>query len=326
MAKISCLKAINLACHEEFARDPKVITIGESVGKKGGAWGYFAGLTDKFGENRTLEMPIAESAFCAFACGATLAGWRPIVEFMFADFVTLGLENIINMAPKQRYNSAGKNSCPIVYMLPQGGGMSGCQHSQSVEAWMSNVPGIKIVAPTFPGDTKKYLQASIRDDDPVVFLFQRTSFGLSEEVPDDLAVPENLLNASKVVKEGKDVTIVAYHRALLNCIKAAEEVEKEQGISVEIIDPIVLRPLDISKMVASVKKTGKCLIVHEAYKIGGFGMQISAEIAENALSDLKKPIVRLGGKEQPIPFGIAGEKYMYPSIAEIKEEIIKLAK
>lgn len=325
MAKISNIKAINLACHEEFARDPKVITIGEAVGKKGGAWGYFTGLEAKFGANRSLDMPIAEPAFCAFACGATFAGYRPIVEFMFADFVTIGLENIINMAPKQRYNSGGVNSCPVTYLLPHGGGTSGSQHSQSVEAWMSNVPGIKIVAPTFPGDVKKYLQASIRDDDPVVFIFQRALFGLSEEVPDNQPVPASLLNASKQVKTGSDVTIVAYHRALMNCLKAAEELE-EEGITCDIIDPVVLRPLDTSKMFDSVRKTGKALIVHEAYKIGGFGMQISALIAENCLQYLEKPIVRLGGKEQPIAFGTAGEMYMYPSVEEIKANIRALAK
>lgn len=325
MAKISNMKAINLACFDEFERDPKVIVIGEAVGKKGGAWGYFTGLEAKFGSNRMLDMPIAEPAFCAFACGTTFAGYRPIIEFMFADFVTLGLENIINMAPKQRYNSGGVNSCPLVYLLPQGGGTSGSQHSQSVEAWMSNVPGIKIVAPTFPSDMKKYLQASIRDDDPVVFAFQRALFGLSEEVPENLPVPGSLLNASKYVKNGKDVTIVAYQRALINCMKAAEELEAEEGITCDIIDPIVLRPLDTSKMFESVRRTGKALIVHEAYKIGGFGMQISALIAENCLSDLKKPIVRLGGKEQPIAFGQAGEMYMYPSVEEIKREIKALA-
>jgi len=325
MAKISNMKAINLACFDEFARDDKVIVIGEAVGKKGGAWGYFTGLMAKFGSNRMLDMPIAEPAFCAFACGTTLAGYRPIVEFMFADFVTIGLENIMNMAAKQRYNSGGVNSCPIVYLLPQGGGASGSQHSQSVEAWMSNMPGIKIVAPTFPGDMKKYLQASIRDDDPVVFIFQRAIFGLQEEVPDNLPVPGSLLNASRVVKEGTDVTIVAYQRALINSIQAAKELE-EEGISVEIIDPIVLRPLDTAKMFASVRKTGRCLIVHEAPKIGGFGMQISALIAENCLGDLAKPIVRLGGKEQPIAFGKACDLYMFPKVEEIKAEIRALVR
>lgn len=326
MAKISNMKAINLACHEEFAHDPKVIVIGEAVGKKGGAWGYFNGLEAKFGSNRMLDMPIAEPAFCAFACGTTFAGYRPIIEFMFADFVTLGLENMINMAPKQRYNSGGVNSCPIVYLLPQGSGTSGSQHSQSVEAWISNVPGLKIVAPTFPGDMKKYLQASIRDDDPVAFIFQRAIFGLSEEVPDNLPVPGSLLNASRVVKKGKDVTIVAYQRALVNCIKAAEELEAEEGITCDIIDPIVLRPLDTSKMFESVRKTGKALIVHEAYKIGGFGMQISALIAENCLEYLEKPIVRMGGKEQPIAFGQAADLYMFPTVSEIKDEIRALVR
>lgn len=325
MAKISAMKAINLAFHEEFAHDERVIVIGEAVGDKGGAWGYFGGLKAKFGANRLLDMPIAEPGFCAFACGTTFLGYRPVVEFMFADFITIGLENIFNMAAKQRYNSGGKVSCPIVYLAPHGGGTSGCHHSQSVEAWMVNIPGVKVVAPTFPGDVKKYLQASIRDDDPVVFIFQRALFGLSEEVADQLPVPGSLLNASRVVKTGKDVTIVAYHRALINAMKAAEELEAE-GISCEIVDPIVLRPLDTEKMFASVKKTGKCLIVHEAPKFGGFGAVISAAISENCLGDLVKPIVRMGGKEQPIAFGNFGEMYMYPNVEEIKDQIRALAR
>lgn len=324
MAKISTLKAINEACFAEFERDPKVITVGEAVGKKGGAWGYFTGLTAKYGQDRTLDMPIAESAFSAFAVAAAMRGWRPIVEFMFADFVTVGAEQIINTAAKARYNSAGVNSVPMVFLLPHGGGQSGSQHSQSVEQWFSNVPGIKIVAPTFPADVKAYLQASIRDNDPVLFIFQRALLGLADEVPEDLPVP-TLAKASKVVREGKDVTVVTYQRALVNTMKAADELAAE-GITVEIIDPIVLRPFDMSKIIPSVKKTGKALIVHEAPKIGGFGMQISALIAENCLTDLKKPIVRLGGKDGVIPFGPAGEKYMYPSVEDIKAAIRELAK
>lgn len=325
MAKISTLKAINEACFAEFERDPKVITIGEAVGKKGGAWGYFTGLTAKYGEERTLDMPIAEAAFSGFAIAAAMRGWRPIVEYMFADFITVGAESVINTAAKARYNSAGVNSVPIVFILPAGGGMSGSQHSQSVEQWFSNVPGIKIVAPTFPADIKAYLQASIRDNDPVVFIFQRALLGLADEVPENLTIPTTLGNASKVVREGKNVTVVTYQRALINTLKAADELAAE-GITVDIIDPIVIRPFDMSKIIPSVKKTGKALIVHEAHKIGGFGMQISALIAENCLKDLKKPVVRIGGKDGIIPFGVAGEKYMYPTVEDIKDAIRELAK
>jgi pyruvate dehydrogenase E1 component beta subunit len=249
--------------------------------------------------------------YTTFAIGAAMGGFSPVVEIMFADFATYAAEGIMNIAAKQRFNSGGKLSCPVTYIMPNGGGQSGCTHSQSCESWMSNVPGLKLVAPTFPADVKAFMQASIRDDDPVVFYFQRTLMGLSEEVPDVQDIP-TLKNAAKVVKEGKDITVVSYHRALINVLEAVKDFEAETGKTVEVIDPRVLLPLDTDKIFASVKKTGRVLVATEAPERGSMGQQISAIISENCFSDLKKPVKRISGKNGISPFGVSGELYLYP--------------
>jgi pyruvate dehydrogenase E1 component beta subunit len=323
MSKMVLGKAFCIAMYEEMGLDPKVICIGEDIGKRGGCWMTFTGLQATFGENRVLEMPLAETAYSYFAVGAALEGYRPIVEYMFADFSTLAYEAIVDMAAKIRFNSGGVTSCPVTFVLPHGGGgRSGCHHQQSVEGWFANVPGIKIVAPTTPADVRAYYRASIRDDDPTLFIYQRALLGYEEEVPDKLDVVPSLKNAAKIVKEGKDLTIVAYHRALLNAIEAAQEVEAETGKSIEIIDPRVLIPFDKQKVFDSVKKTGRLLVSHEAPERGGFSAQIVSWVTENCLSSLKAAPVRVCGVNSIIPFGEA-EDYLYPTKADIKAGILK---
>ncbi|MGL6106556.1 alpha-ketoacid dehydrogenase subunit beta [Romboutsia sp.] len=323
MSKISVLRALNLAMFEEMTNDEKVICIGEDIGKQGGCWGTFTGLQKQFGENRVLEMPIAEAGYTLFATGAAIGGYRPIVEYMFADFGTLGFEGIVDIAAKMRYNSCGKYSCPVTFVFPHGGGArSGCHHSQSVESWFANVPGLKIVAPTTPEDTRAFYRAAIRDDDPTLFLYQRALMGLSGEVPDTLEEVPSLANAGKVVKEGNDLTIVAYHRALINAIEAAKQVEEETGKTIEIIDPRVLIPFDKELVFKSVEKTGRLLVTHEAPERGGFGAQIVSWVVENCLKDLKSAPVRISGSNCVIPFGEL-EDYLYPTVEDIKAGILK---
>ncbi|MDR2157488.1 MAG: alpha-ketoacid dehydrogenase subunit beta [Clostridiales Family XIII bacterium] len=316
-------RAFNLAMREEMTRDEKVICIGEDIGVKGGCWFTFSGLYGLFGDKRVLEMPMTESAYTYFGVGTALMGYRPIVEFMFADFATLGFEGIVDMAAKIRYNSGGKNSCPITFVMPQGGGgKNGCHHSQSVESWFANVPGVKIVAPTAPADIRAYYRASIQDDDPVVFIFHRALLGVQGEVPDAIEEVPALKNAGKLVKEGKDLTIVGYHRPLLFAQAAAAEVETETGKSIEIIDPRVLCPFDKELLFTSVRKTGRLFVTHEAPERGGFSAQIVSWVAENCQSDLKAAPVRVCGKNSIIPFGDA-EDFVYPSKEEIKAGILK---
>jgi pyruvate dehydrogenase E1 component beta subunit len=323
MAEKSLGAAFNLALVEEMTLDEKVICIGEDIGKRGGCWMTFLGLWDRFGDKRVLEMPIAESAYTYFAVGTALKGYRPVVEYMFADFGSLGFEGIVDMAAKIRYNSGGKISCPVTFVLPQGGGgKSGSQHSQSVEAWFSNVPGIKIVAPTTPADIRAFYRAAIRDDDPTLFIYQRALQGVTGEVPDTLDEVPSLKNAAKIVKEGADLTLVAYHRSLLYAQAAVAEVEAETGKTVEIIDPRVLIPFDKEALYKSVKKTGRLLVSHEAPERGGFSAQIVSWVAEDCIDALKAAPVRVCGANGIIPFGNA-EDFMFPSKDSIKEGILK---
>ena len=311
-----------------MAANDKVICIGEDMTKKGGCWSYFANpkyhLTKEFGEDRMLDMPIAESAYSAFAVGAAIAGYHPVVEFMFSDFSTLGIEAIGNMAAKQHYLSGKRFSCPATFLLPQGGGgRSGAHHSQSVEAWYANIPGLKLVAPTSAADVRAYLRASIEDPDPVVFFYQRALFGISGEVPETLDELPSLAHAGKVLKVGADLTVVGYHRELLYAQEVAEQVEKETGKTIEIIDPVVLSPFDKELLVKSVRKTGRLLVVHQAPTHGGFGNQIISYAMEEAATDMKANPLLVGSKNCVIPFGMA-EEFIYPSKDEIREGMLKV--
>jgi len=325
MSTVSLYSALNKALFDEMANNEKVICIGEDIGKAGGCWGYFTGLEKKYGTNRILEMPLAEAGYSLFGVGTTLGGYRPVVEYMMADFGTLGAETMINVAPKFRYMSGGKDSCPITFILPQGiGGRSGCQHSQFVESWFTNVPGLKIVAPTFPEDIYLFLRASIEDDDPVAFIFERSLLSLQGEFSEGKEIP-SLAHAANIVKEGDDLTLVAYQRALVNSLEAVKQVEAETGKTIEIIDPRVLIPFDKEKVFNSVRKTGRLVVAHNAPERGGFGSLVSSWVSENCFDALKAPVVRVGGKNTIIPFGKA-EDLVIPSMEDIKEGILKALK
>jgi pyruvate/2-oxoglutarate/acetoin dehydrogenase E1 component len=237
----------------------------------------------------------------------------------------LAFDPIVNQAAKARYNSNGNCNLAITYILPEGGGgQSGSQHSQSVEAWFANVPGLKIVAPTTPADLRAFLKASVMDDDPVVFIFSRTcAMGSREDVDtEDPSIP-SLKNAAKIVKEGADLTVIAWHRPLTYAIAAAAEAEAETGKTIEIIDPRVLNPFDLETVIKSVKKTKKALVAHEAPERGGFGTLISAWIAENCLAELKAPVKRIGGYNTCIPFGRV-EEYAFPQADDLKAGMLAL--
>ena len=323
MAEVSLLKALHTATLEELIADPKVICIGEDIGKQGGCWGNFTGLQENFGDNRILEMPIAEAGQTLFATGAAMAGYRPVLEYMFADFSTLGYEGIVDVAAKYRYNSGGKGSCPVTFIMPQGGGAkSGCHHSQSVESWFANVPGLKIVAPTTPEDTRAYFRAAVQDDDPTIFLFQKALMGTQGEIPDQLSEVPSLKNAGKIVKEGNDLTIVAYHRSLLLAMQAAAEVEAETGKTIEIIDPRVLVPFDKELMFKSIRKTGRLLVGHEAPERGGFGAQIVSWAMEECAKDMKSNPIRVSGINGIVPWGDL-EQHVFPTKDDFKVGILK---
>ena len=325
MNKMMGLGALNIALNELLATDEKVLCIGEDIGDAGGCWKYFSGLKAKFGTNRILQMPIAEAGYTQVANGLAYGGYRPIVEYMFADFATLAADGIINVAAKARYNSAGALNLPITFLFPQGTGQAGCQHSQTVEAWFANIPGLKLVAPTTPNDMRYFLKAAVRDDDPVCFFFSRPCAmgAVTEDIDlDDQQIPA-LTNAAKIVKEGKDLTIVAWHLSLLKTLKVVGDIEKETGKTIEVIDPRVLVPFDKETVFASVKKTGKVIIANDECERGSFSSHIATWIAEECLTDLKAPIKRIGAYNTCIPFG-AVEEYSLPTEDDIKAAIMSL--
>jgi pyruvate/2-oxoglutarate/acetoin dehydrogenase E1 component len=323
MRKITFSQAVMEAQMEELERDPNVFIIGEDVTTMGSAFGQCAGLYDKFGPSRIFNMPIAESGYVNFAVGAAMAGKRPIAEMQFADFIVLAVDAVGNQGPKQRYMSGGQLSVPVTVRAPQGAGFgAAAQHSQCIEGWFMNFPGLKIVMPSNAYDAKGLLKTAIRDNDPVLFLEHKVLLGLKSEVPEgEYTIP---LGQARVVKEGKDVTIIALQAMVNRALEAAEQLANE-GIDVEIIDPRCLIPLDKKTIEQSVKKTGRVVIVHEAPKRGGVGGEISAVISENFFNYLKAPIKRLGAANIPLPFGMP-EQYCLPNKNDIVQSVKEILK
>jgi pyruvate dehydrogenase E1 component beta subunit len=310
----------------EMRRDENVFLMGEDVGIYGGAFGVSVGMFQEFGPDRVRDTPISEAVIAGAAAGAAVTGMRPIAEIMFSDFITISMDQLVNQAAKMRYMFGGKAKVPMVLRAPAGSGTgAAAQHSQSPEAWFCNAPGLKVVIPSTPADAKGLLIAAIRDDNPVLFLEQKLLYRTKGDVPEgEYVVP---LSKAKVHREGKDVSIITYGRMLPMCLKAAEELEKEQGISVEVVDPRTLVPLDKETIIASAKKTGRVLIVHEGCQTGGFGGELAAVIADSdAFFYLDAPIKRYGGMDVPIPYCPELEKNVVPTLDNVKKKVIELVR
>jgi len=323
MRKLTMRAAINEALRQEMRRDPNVYVIGEDVGVFGGCFGVTAGLIDEFGPKRVIDTPITESAIIGNALGAAATGLRPVAEIMFMDFVGVTMDQIYNQAAKMRYMFGGKAKIPMVIRTACGaGGSAAAQHSQSLEAWFMHVPGLKVVAPSTAYDAKGLLVSSIRDDNPVIFVEHKFIYDLEGEVPEDIyTIP---LGKADVKRQGSDVTVIATMAMVHKALEAAEELSKE-GISVEVIDPRTLQPLDGETIIESVKKTHKVVIVHEAVKFAGPGAEIAAMIAEEAFDYLDAPIKRVAAPFTPVPFSPVLEQAYIPSkekiIAAVKEAV-----
>lgn len=322
MAEMTYAQAINAAMCEEMRSNPDVIFLGEDIGAYGGAFGVSVGMWEEFGEDRIFETPISEAAIGGAAAGAAVTGLRPIAEIMFMDFVTIAMDSIVNQAAKMRYMFGGKAKVPMVVRCPGGSGTgSAAQHSQSLEAWLCHVPGLKVVAPSTPADAKGLLKAAIRDDNPVIFVEQKLLYRTKGQVPEDDYVIE--IGKANVVQEGSDLTVITYGR-MLQRVQDAVAAMADRGYKIEIIDLRTLLPLDKETIIQSVKKTGRALIVHEAAKTGGLGGELSALISESEAFDyLDAPIMRLAGKDVPIPYNPILEKAVVPSQEEIEDAIIK---
>lgn len=317
MAEITYREAVVRALDEEMARDENVIFFGEDVGKAGGVFKVTPGLWEKYGSDRVRDTPISENAIIGAGIGAAITGMRPVVELMFADFAAVTLDQIINQAAKMRYMSGGQIKVPLTIRAAQGAGAGfGSQHSQCCETWFMHAPGLKVVVPSSPADVLGLLKASIRDDNPVVFLEHKSQYTDKGEVPDhaDHIVP---LGVANIVREGSDVTLVAVQNMVKVAKAAAEELAKE-GISCEIIDPRTLVPLDVDTIVSSVKKTGRLVTVEEAIRAGGWGAEVATQVTENAIWSLEGPVVRVTMEAGIVPFSAPLEAQLLPN----KERVI----
>ena len=303
MAEQNILEAIRSAMDEEMERDERVMILGEDVGKKGGVFGATDGLWAKYGDKRVLDTPLSEGLIAGAAAGAALYGLRPIAEMQFADFVYPGFNQIVSEISRFRYRSNGTFGVPLVIRMPYGGGVHGAlYHSQSNEGYFTSTVGLKVVAPGTPADAKGLLKASIRDPDPVMFFEHKKTYRLFKaEVPDDDRVVE--IGKADVARSGKDLSIYCYGYMRFCALEAAETLAREDGVEAEVVDLRTLRPLDTDTILASVARTGKALVVHEANRFGGFGGEVAAIIAELGFEHLDGPVTRLAGPDVPgVPF------------------------
>src|SRR5438105_4401701 len=319
------LEAVRDGMFEEMQRDPRVLVLGDDVGRHGGVFRATDGLWKEFGDMRVIDTPLAELSIVGIAIGLALNGMLPIAEIQFADFMAPAFDQIVNEAARMRYRSAGDWTCPLVIRAPYGGGIHGAlYHSQCVESFYAHVPGLKVICPATPYDAKGLLKAAVRDPDPVIFFEHKKTYRLIKgEVPDgDYSVP---IGKADVKREGEHLSVFTYGMMLHHSLEAAERVARD-GISVEVVDLRTLRPLDTEAVLASARKTGKCLIVYEDNQFGGYGAEVAALIAEHAFDSLDGPVMRLGSPEAPaVPFSTPMEEWFMLNPDKIEAAIRTLA-
>jgi 2-oxoisovalerate dehydrogenase E1 component beta subunit len=309
MAEITLVESVNLALNQEMTRDPTVIVLGEDVGKDGGVFRATLGLLDRFGPERVLDTPLAETLIGGMAIGMAAEGLKPVAEIQFSGFIYPVLDQVINHAARLRHRTQGRLSCPLVIRSPNGAGIHAPEHhSESVEAYFAHIPGLRVVIPSSPRKAYGLLLAAIRDPDPVIFLEPTRLYRLfKEEVVDDgTALP---LDTCFVLREGNDITLVAWGAAIYETLKVADTLA-EEGVYAEVIDAATLKPLDMDTILASVAKTGRCAIIQEAARTGGFGAEIAASLAEEGLLSLMAPVVRVTGYDTIVPLAKLENQWM----------------
>jgi pyruvate dehydrogenase E1 component beta subunit len=324
MAVITMREALNQALREELARDKNVFLMGEEVASYQGAYKVSKGLLEEFGDKRVIDTPITELGFAGLGVGAAMVGLRPVVEFMTFNFSILATDQIINSAAKMLYMSGGQFKIPIVFRGPNGSAYQvSSQHSQALESWFAYFPGLKVVMPSTPAEAKGLLKSAIRDDDPVIFLEQERMYGNKGEVPEDgdFTIP---LGVADVKREGSDVTIVARALMVPVALKAADELAK-QGVSVEVVDPRTIRPLDIDTIIRSVQKTNRVVVAEESHPFSGIGAEISAQISERAFDYLDAPVKRVSGADAPMPYAKNLEDLAIPDVKRVIEAVRAVA-
>jgi pyruvate dehydrogenase E1 component beta subunit len=321
MPETTYREAIRDSMSEAMRRDDDVFIMGEDIAEMGGSMGVTQGMLDEFGPDRVRNTPISEMAIVGAGIGAAMQGMRPIVEIMYQDFTTLAMEQLVSQAAKHRYMSGGQLSVPLTVRTQGGAGWSpGAQHAQQLEGWFVHVPGLKVVFPSTPADAQGLLWSSIYDENPVMFFEHRTLYPIKGKVPDEIEPIE--LGKARIQREGDDVTVVATGRLVHESLAAADEAE-ERGISVEVIDPRTLQPLDEETVVASVNKTNRCVVAHEAVVRMGWGAELAAVVQEKCFDYLDAPVERVGAKFAPVPFAPVMEEFVIPHKADVLEAILR---
>ena len=313
-------EAIRAAMIEEMERDSRVYLVGEEVGHYQGAYKVSEGMLDRFGEKRVLDAPITESGFTGISIGAAMVGLRPIVEYMTWNFSAVAFDQILNNAAKLRQMSGGQLTVPIVFRAPNGSAKQvGSQHSHAMEHFYAHIPGLKVLAPATPADAKGLLKTAIRDDNPVLFMESETLYNIKGEVPDDpdLLVP---MGKAKIVRPGKDVSIIAWSRMVHVALEAATELAKE-GVEAEVIDVRSLRPLDEATLVESVTRTHRAVVAHEGWPYGGVGAEIADRLQRLAFDELDAPILRATTLDVPMPYNARLEQHVIPGVARVLENV-----
>ena len=320
MTETTTLEAIRTTLAEAMRDDERVLVLGEDVAE-GGPWGATAGLAEEFGVERVRNTPISEAAICGVAIGLAQSGMRPVVEVMFIDFVTLALDQLVNQAAKAHFMSGGQLTVPLVLRTQGGAGQrGGAQHSQSLESWLTHVPGLKVVMPSTAADAAGLLRTAIADPNPVVFVENKTLYFRREEANGSEPVP---LGRARVARRGRDVTVVAVSRLVPEALAAAEDLAGE-GIEVEVVDPRTLVPLDLDAIVESVARTHRLVVAHEAVEHGGFGAEVAARVQAAVFDELDAPIVRVGAPFAPVPFSPPLEDSYLPGRADVTAAVRSL--
>jgi len=313
---LSSSAALAEALHEEMRRDETIFILGEDLVSHAGIFGQFKGIPENF-PGRIIDTPISEACIAGCGVGAALTGMRPIIDFHFSDFVTCGMDELCNQAAKIRYMSGGQVKLPMVVWCPDGAGLrAAAQHSQSLEAWFVHTPGLKVVVPSDPHDVKGLIKAAIRDDNPVMFFQHKKLFAKEGPVPEDDYVIS--LGQAAVKREGKDVSLLCYGAGYYLCLEAAEAL-RQMEIDAEIVDLRTLKPLDMETVAASISKTHRAVIVHEACRTGGFGAELAARIQDELFDEVDAPVKRVGAKDVPIPFSPPMEDFVLPSVRDVIE-------
>ena len=327
MTEKNVVTAIHDTLHEEMAADERIVVLGEDIGARGGVFRITRGFLEEFGEQRVIDTPLAESSIVGIAIGMALHGLLPVAEIEFADFIHPAFDQIVSEAARMRYRSNGDFGLPMVVRAPWGGGIHGAlYHSQSIEAFYAHVPGLKVVVPSTPADAAGMLRAAIRDPDPVMYLENKKTYRLVKgEVPDEpFEVP---IGVADVKRAGDDLSVVAYGYMLHVCLEAADRLQRDEGASAEVVDVRTIAPLDKETILASVRKTGKAMVVYEDNRTYGAGAEIAATIPEDAMFDLDGPIVRIGGPDIPaMGFATPLEHYYLPDADAIYARMLELAR